>query len=119
MAVTPNYSNCVVALFKHVGWIDIFGNFLDLKNLSSVNFVDAPSTLAFGSQFVRIDAFLVLTVVCEYDAACGGIVIYFFSIRFQCLDFLVNFLSYFIVQLNNRHGRGKSKYEWSSCIRHC
>jgi len=46
VSVTPDYSNGVVALFHHVCWVHIFRHLVNLKNLSSIYFIDASSAFA-------------------------------------------------------------------------
>ena len=49
MAVTPDHGDCIVAFLSDVKRIDIFRYFIDLKNLSSIYFINAACTLALDS----------------------------------------------------------------------
>jgi hypothetical protein len=46
VTVTPYHSHRVISLLHHVDWVHILGNFVDLKNLAAVYFIDAASALA-------------------------------------------------------------------------
>lgn len=57
MAVTPDNSDCIVALFLHICRVDVLWHLIYLQNLSAINFIDTSCTTAFYAEFVWINLF--------------------------------------------------------------
>ena len=57
MSIGPDDSHSVVALPRHVGREHVFGDLVDLQDLSAIYFIDAGRTPALDAELVWIDHF--------------------------------------------------------------
>lgn len=56
MTIAPHNGDSIVSFALHVGWIDILWHFIYLKDLTSVNLIDATGASALDSKFVWVDS---------------------------------------------------------------
>ena len=57
MSIGPDDSHSVVALPRHVGREHVFGDLVDLKDLSAIYFIDAGRTPTLDAELIWVNHF--------------------------------------------------------------
>jgi hypothetical protein len=120
VSVTPHHSHCIVALGHHVRRMYILRHLINLQNLPTIHFINAPGTPTSQPQLIRGYLFGHVARVGHMYQTFFWVVVNlgFRPALVQCRYFINHVVGHLVIYLNQLCLLGKCKDEGSPGVAH-